>query len=134
MDNFKFRVWVKPNKKNNVEGHYIDNINHIAIIPDGKVLVEYYENDETECYTILYDKDEVIVELCTGIIDTDNSLIYEGDIVHYTTGHCGSPYNITGEYESKVEYYKGRFIPVDDPEIVSINIVGNIHFDVSDDY
>lgn len=70
---------------------------------------------------------DIEIERCTGIKDKNGKLIYEGDIVKYSIGHCGSPYSIIGEHTQQVNYHTGSFIPVSNPEIVEIEIIGNIH-------
>lgn len=117
-DRFKFRVWVKADKK-------------------------YYPASDF-CIEDLQDSgDEIIVEQCTGLEDENGKLIFEGDKVRITEFYfngCGeSEINFVGY----VMWNKGEFVLSKNPEkpeyeneteIIphiswghSFEIVGNIH-------
>lgn len=69
----------------------------------------------------------VFIEKCSGKKDKNGRLIYEGDIVRYKIGHCGSPNLIIGEYTKVVTFNNSTFDPIFNPEIVEIEVIGNIH-------
>lgn len=117
-DRFKFRVWVKADKK-------------------------YYPGSYF-CVNDLQESGEgIIVEQCTGQLDNNGKLIYEGDKVRMTEFYfdgCGeSERNFIGY----VMWNKGEFVLSKNPEKLeyeneteiiphiswghSFEIVGNIH-------
>ena len=73
---FKFRVWDVKNKKFLPESYF-------AILGNGKLIVTIsgYYNDFTNT-----NQDDYVVQQHTGLTDSNDNPIYEGDILMYKSG------------------------------------------------
>ena len=135
MDRFSFRVWDKANNRyvdtfsdayNRIWRYYIDQNGDLIGVEEDNV-------DRVQ------DKDNFIIEQCTGLEDKNDTLIYEGDIVCYDdTLYSSYATKMTGV----VVYRKAAFcfkysdhfgglyqplVPSDDFWQRKTEIIGNIH-------
>ena len=119
-DRFRFRAW-NPKTKTMHEVRQIDWDNH-----------DSYEIC-LSCDSKYYGRDELILLQCTGLKDSDGSLIWEGDLV-YVTSNNG---NVTGQvkYEEDgfvLDYYNeyigGSIMPgLSTWEESNRKVIGNIY-------
>lgn len=110
-DRFKFRAWSKEKSK-----IYPLNIKALIAAEIFRTLIPNFENDK-----------DLILMQCTGLKDSEGSLIYEGDIVKYE----GKPYqviwdkygfNLKGFYQGFMDYPTEAF-----SEGLSFRVIGNIY-------
>ena len=73
MNRFKFRAWLKEEKR------YSKWINLFSCGENSRYEVEDY--DEYGSHYTMYQANEVILEQCTGLKDKNGKLIYEGDLL-----------------------------------------------------
>jgi len=103
---FKFRLW-------NSEDNKWDN----------PALLEVWNKNGQ--LLPLYDSQKYIIEQITGVFDSKSTLIYEGDIIHYTEQRIGWISFFAGSFvcnwNDQTEDELGKMVTL------SMKIVGNIH-------
>jgi len=117
MREIKFRIWKESEE---INGEYKMEYSY-----DFENLADFFENPAL-------DRDEECMQY-TGLKDTREADIYEGDVLRYRHEYCGEVYGV-------VNYFAGAFFvtmiecghPNEDDEVIGFlrgerTVVGNIH-------
>ena len=131
MREIKFRAWHKEKKK-------IILISSLHFYDDGKTNYGYKETPNVPNVNVTISEDEAVLMEFTGLQDENGVDIYEGDIINlsyeYFDGHfrdneiVGKVYFEDSSFRmSYKKYDEIREWRIDEPEILSIEVIGNIY-------
>lgn len=116
QDRFKFRVYIKYAKMMcyDVNSFYIDRLKN-------KITIHF--DDHTKTFKF----DDVVLEQSTGIKDSNDDLIYEGDIVEFDGDFCG---DIAWDEDAgcwAIRTTENTIYTFDNLYGYELTVIGNIH-------